>query len=503
MRLKLPSTQKLHVLALIVGLMLVACTPEKEEAIPGESQIALTDCRLESFGGYTKIKALCGSLPVLLDPENPDRGTIDLAIAKIPALNRKPAASAFTFIAGGPGQSSLQGYVSQSAVFDRILREHDVILLDQRGTGSSSRQQCESYQDAEFKDATVWSAEMSRKAALMCAHELGEDVAFYTTSTAVQDLEQLRQAMGYQQLDVYGVSYGTRVAQHYLRRYPQFTRTVILDGVVPVNLSLGPTIATDAQHALQMVFDRCANEVGCKNEFGDIAEKFSALRKKLDNAVVEVAMPDPLSGEPGTHRFGPNELGAAIRLMSYSPEMVSLMPLMIHQASMGNFRPLTAQAIQNIDLLEDMLAYGMHNTVVCAEDVPFFDKSAIDTEALTQTYMGDVAYQGLVETCKVWPSGPIDDDFKQPFESAIPVLLLSGESDPVTPPANAEIAAAYLGNTLSLVVAGQGHNVGPIGCLPKLMSQFVIAGNFQELETSCVDIQQARPFFQNFSGSEP
>ncbi|MFK8032014.1 MAG: alpha/beta hydrolase [Gammaproteobacteria bacterium] len=447
------------------------------------------------------MKALCGEVEVALNPADPSGKTITLFVAKVPALARSAEASAFTLIAGGPGQASTEAYTSLRGAFERVRRERDIILVDQRGTGRSSIQQCDTDEvdsiEVEFDAAVI------REATETCLAKLGDDVKFYTTSAAVSDLDTVREAFGYEQLDIYGVSYGTRVAQHYLRRYPDRTRTVILDGVVPVNVPLGPGIALDAQRALDLIFTRCVSQSDCHLAFGDISEKFNELLNRTREAPIELILDDPISAEKVPATFGYGELLMAVRMMSYSPETAALLPFMIDEAIKENYQPLAAQALLNSENLTDMLALGMHNSVACTEDVPFYDHDAIDSDRLAASYMGDLAYKGLIETCKIWPRGPIDDDFTQPFASAAPVLVLSGEVDPVTPPANGDLAAGYLELAKSVTLPGQGHGQIQIGCMPKLLADFVRTANLDELEIECLDIQQPAPFFVSPSGPKP
>lgn len=493
----------IFVLAGLICAALAIFATQSRGAQNGNTGIDLQPCRLEGIGGFRRIKAECGTLTVPLDPAKPDGQTIDLYVAKIPALTRTPASSAFTFIAGGPGQASTQGYVSMRGAFELIRREHDIILLDQRGTGRSSMQQCDFPEDRLIYDLDNWSSEEIIRYAKDCVADLSDDVRFYTTSIAVQDLDLLRATMGYSQLDLYGVSYGTRVAQHYLRRYPQHTRSVIIDGVVPVNLPLGPDIAINAQRSLDIVFARCDADSACVGSFGDIREKFAQLQRSLKSATVSVTLPDPISGVLVDSTLGYDHLLIAVRLMSYSPETVSLLPLMIDSAYHGNYQPLAAQALLSIENLTEMLAYGMHNTVVCTEDVPFFENYEIDREQLANSYMGNASLDGLIDTCRYWPRGPIDTDFKQTFSSTVPVLVLSGEDDPVTPAAYGEMAADYLGNARHISIKGQGHGQAHVGCIPRMMANFVEHLDVNALDTDCLDTQQAAPFFTSFSGPEP
>ncbi len=487
-----------------VSALFLLATGCQEPAADPTTHLELTECRIEGFGGFSRTKALCAELEVPLNPAKPEGKTITLFVAKVPALARTAEASAFTFIAGGPGQSSTEGYVSLRGAFERVRRERDIILVDQRGTGRSNRQSCDNEDvDEDEVDPNSFQPEVVRKVAQQCLTKLGDDVKFYTTSAAVNDLDKVREAFGYEQLDIYGVSYGTRVAQHYLRRYPQHTRTVVLDGVVPVDIPLGPGIATDAQRALDMIFNRCVNQSDCHLAFGDVSSKFSRLLEQTRADGLELEIVDPINGEKIATTFGYGELLMAVRLMSYSPETAALLPLMIDEADKGNYQPLASQALLNMENLSESLANGMHNSVVCAEDVPFYDVDNIDSELLKAAYMGDLAYKGLVETCKVWPQGPIDDDFTQPFASEVPVLVLSGEVDPVTPPVNGTRAANYLQNARAITLPGQGHGQIQVGCMPRLLADFVRTADHTGLEVKCLDVQRPAPFFVSPSGPKP
>ncbi|NNF15299.1 MAG: alpha/beta fold hydrolase [Gammaproteobacteria bacterium] len=477
--------------------------PISASSAPETSALTLTPCRLEGFGGFRKIKAECGTLAAPLNPDEPDGTSIDLYVARVPALTRTPAVSAFTYIAGGPGQASTEAYVSMREAFELIRRERDIILVDQRGTGRSNRQQCELPEDRRDYDLESWSPEDIAAFTRECLAALGDGARYYTTSIAVEDLERLRQAFGYPQLDLYGISYGTRVAQHYLRRYPQQVRSVILDGVVPVTMPLGPDIAINAQHALDQVFSRCAEDVPCTTAFGDIKNKFTELQNRLRSDPPTVSHPDPISGEPVESVVSHEHLHIAVRLMSYSPDTVSLLPLMIDAAFNGNYLPVAAQALLGIENLNNMLAYGMHNTVVCSEDTPFYEGYDVNRDLLEQSYMGIRSYQGLIDTCKDWPRGPVDTNFRQPFASNAPVLVLSGEADPVTPASYGEMVSDYLGNAEHIVIDGQGHGQAHVGCMPRLMAAFIADLDPPGLDTGCLDTQHAAPFFTSYSGPEP
>lgn len=466
---------------------------------PGAPALTLEPCRLRGAGALSSIAADCGYLTVPENPAASDGATIELFVARIPALNRLPGDSAFTPIAGGPGQASTQFYADFAAAFSRIGRRHDVIIVDQRGTGRSQPLDCPVADDVAF-DA---SPQRSRELAAECLAQLDGNPRFYTTSIAVDDLDRVRAALGYDRLDVYGVSYGTRVAQHYLRRYPGRVRTMILDGVLPPQVELGPDVAGDAQHALELMFRRCEEDADCAHRYPDLARGFAELGERLRAEPRSVALPHPVTGEPTTLELDHQLMAASVRLLSYSPASVSLLPLLLHEAyAADNYVPLAAQSQMALSSLSKALSEGMHNSVVCAEDVPFFPDD-VDRAALAETYLGVTLLDGLRAVCEVWPRGPVDADFHEPVSADAPVLLLSGSADPVTPPRFGEMAAASLANARHIVAEGQGHGLLAVGCVPRLLARFVDEADPAALDESCVHEQRPAPFFLGFSGPAP
>ena len=219
---------------------------------------------------------------------------------------------------------------------------------------------------------------------------------------------------------------------------------------------------------------------------------------------MRLTIEDPLEGEPVEVLFGPEQLGLAIRLLSYTPASTSLLPILIWEATAtGKLERLASQALFVAQALGETMSEGMHNSVICTEDVPFYAGLQVDREAMMQDYLGSRGYDLLVQICELWPRGTIDPDFKTPVVSDRPVLLLSGAIDPVTPPANGERAAATLSNSLHIIGPGQGHGLAPRGCVKRLIAEFVEAGSVADLDPSCVDVLEAAPFFVRLSGPEP
>jgi pimeloyl-ACP methyl ester carboxylesterase len=345
----------------------------------------------------------------------------------------------------------------------------------------------------------VQLAELARE----CLAKLQARPQFYTTSIAVQDLDAVRAALGYPEVNLYGGSYGTRVAQHYARRFPDRTRTVVLDGVVPPTLALGPSIALESQRALDRVFARCAADIACNARFPDLPGQFARIEARLRQGPVPVTLADPVAGETRQVEVTRAHLLTMARMLVYSPGTASLLPLLVHEAATGgNYVPLAAQAEMLGDELESMIAMGMHNSVACAEDAPRF-AGAVQRKALESTLMGTQMLDAMEAICAVWPRGPVDSDFGEPLDSAVPALLLSGEFDPATPASYGEEAAKGFRNARHLVVPGQGHGVVSLPCLQRLMRQFINEGSAARLDPACIAGIRPVPFFLSFSGSAP
>ena len=490
---------------LVLCLALAACTAANP-SVPAASKpaIALSDCQLTSPGLTASVKAQCGVWTVLEDRANPSGRKINLKVAVIPAVSRSPEPDALFLLAGGPGQAATESFVALAGAFDRIEQKRDIVLVDQRGTGQSNPLTCppsaEAGDEANLDEA---AAQAQYDQALKdCLAQLKGDPRFYTTSVFAQDLDEVRAALGYAKVDLYGVSYGTRAAQTYLRLYPDRVRGVILDGVVPQTQALGTDVARDAQRALDLIFARCAASADCNQAFPNVRTEFDALLAALDKAPVAVTLAHPVTGKRTELRITRSTVVFSVRMLSYAPETVALLPLLIHTAARGNYAPLAAQALMVSQDLEQSISAGLNASVVCAEDAPFIKADAA-AQANAGTYYGDRETQQITQLCSIWPRGDIPADFKQAVSSSAPVLLLSGEADPVTPPANAELVAQTLPNGLRLVAPGQGHNVVFRGCLPRVVADFITSGQTQGLDTACVQDIKPMPFFVDFTGTKP
>lgn len=492
----------LHSVRWVLALCTLACSAHA--AAPPATPAALTwqACRIEHVSKLISIEAQCATLRVPEDETRPGGRQIELFIARIPAVSGRKALDPMLLIAGGPGMGASEMYPGVAQAFARTRRERDIIVVDQRGTGRSNALRCDSDSAPDANaDTAAFLAETRRCFEALSA---SADLTRYTTSVAVRDLERVRVALGIEQWNLYGVSYGSRVAQHYLRRYPERTRSVILDGVVPPGLALGPDIALDAQAAFERILARCDREPSCSQRFGNTRTHYDSLLARLRAAKQPVTIPDPTTAAPLLIEFGPTHLGVVLRLQSYSAATASLLPLALHEAATrDNLVPLAGLFAMSLRGISDAMAAGMHNSVVCTEDLPFIDFARLDRARLAATYIGTEQIDTLREVCSYWPRGQLDPDFRAPLRSNVPVLLLSGGDDPVTPPGNATRAMQGLARSRHLLLPSQGH--GQIGatCMDRVIARFVGSLETELLDARCLASVRPAPFFTTLSGAAP
>lgn len=496
MSIKTQITSPLHpcLLLLIASLtILAACSPVSSTPTPQlQPSIDLQDCKLSAPGSALRLDARCGQLEVYENRSSNSGRKISLNIAVIPAISRNPSPDPLFFIPGGPGEAATESYLIVYAAFNRLNQKRDIVLVDQRGTGGSHPLEC----TLEGDESEVEDTQAIIDA---CVASLDADLHFYTTQIAMQDLDQVREALGYPQINLYGASYGTRAALDYLRQFPDKVRTVILDGVAPPNWVLGPTTAADGQRSIEHIFERCQDEPACSAAFPNVATEFQSLVDQLEQSPVEVQLDHPLTGEPTRYTLDRNTFTNAVHLLSYTSETAVLLPLMIHSTyEEQDFRRFAAQALTTFSNLEQSISNGMRFSVLCAEDVPYYPENVN-----TQGYLGDFVVSTFQEICSYWPVTPVQPDFHEAVQSDVPVLLLSGEADPATPPANAELAAQTLSNSQHWIVPGMGHINIFRGCIPNLATDFINQASFNGLDSSCVQNIASTPIFVNFNGPLP
>ncbi len=433
------------------------------------------------------------------------RITLKVAIVKSDAA--QPSADLVTFLDGGPGGAATEDFPAIDSAFAPLLKDHHVLLIDQRGTGSSNALDCPQLtaqargtSNAEL-ELMAEDPQRARQLLRDCLAEIGTkaDPQFYTTTDATQDLEAVRQALGSPRLNLVGGSYGTRVAQQYAARFPGSVRSIVLDSAVPNTLALGQDHARNLEDALKAQLALCSAQAECKQRFGDPYAQLQVLRSRLRTSPATAQVPDPTTYELSTRTLTPARLAGLVRLYTYNGYTSALMPLMIDEALKGNYAPLLGQAQLITSDLSSRMTVGMGLSVGCSEDADLLKINEADRDTL----MGISMVEFLQSACSIWPHRTRPADFHQAFTSDLPVLILAGELDPVTPPRYGEEILATLSNARLLTAPGQGHGIMGVRCVPELVAEFVSTLNPKALNATCLEKLQAPPVFLNYNGAAP
>lgn len=483
---------------LIMGLALLATLPNPAQA-RSLGGLEFEPCTLATPGAAASVEAYCTTLEVPQDHADPEGRQIELAVAWVPARNSAEPDPVF-MIAGGPGQSARDSYPGAANAFADIRRQRHVLLLDQRGTGGSTPLVC-SMQDLLEAEADASEAAM-RDAASDClaTFDEGIDPRFFTTTDAIQDLDLVRQRIGADAVNLVGISYGTRVAQQYAKRYPEHTRSVVIDGIAPNSLVLGAEHARNLEAALAAYFQACRDDEACQGSLGDPrAALDQVLAQAADDEAPLVRYRDATTGEPHEERLARGHVAAVARMYAYSPMTAALLPLTLAEAAQGRPEALMAQARMLVASLDEQIHHGMQLSVMCSEDAG--ELQARDEDE--GTLLGNELITMSLAQCAVWPRSERPADFREPLRGEVPVLVLSGELDPVTPPHYGDEIVEHLPRGRHLVLAGQGHGTLGVGCMPKLTARFIDTLDASELDTSCLEGLRAMPPFSGFYGWEP
>jgi pimeloyl-ACP methyl ester carboxylesterase len=466
-------------------------------------RIAFAPCTLSPDIGANSVEAQCGSLSVPENPAAPQGRKIALHIAWVPAGDGGPTEPDPVFmLAGGPGQSAADTFPQVAPAFAEILKKRNVILVDQRGTGKSNPLSCKEDEEAAQDAADAGDdVAQARGLAERCRDALAKtaDLRFYTTTDAVHDLDAVRAALGVAQIDLVGISYGTRVAQQYAMRYPQHARALVLDSVAPNSLILGNEFARNLEQALDLQFGRCSKVPACAKALGDPRSRLDALMAKLRSDPPTVRYRDARTGEFHEDTLKPEHVAGLTRLFAYSPLAASVLPLQLKEASEGRYETLMAMAKMLRGTMAEQMAMGMQLSVVCSEDAAGF-RADPDAE---NTLLGNSFAKDLGAQCAIWPHGTMPADFHRPLTGNTPVLALEGEFDPVTPPRYGEEVVRHLANARLLIARGQGHNVIGAGCMPKLVARFLDTRDARGLDAQCLATLPYTPPFTSFNGWEP
>ncbi|GAB2903174.1 alpha/beta fold hydrolase [Microbulbifer echini] len=435
----------------------------------------LQDCYLDGWGQPLR----CTRIPV-----GEGDAEVTLAVFVSPAMNKVQREPLY-LLAGGPGQaaSDLAPFLHK---FRKINQNHAIVMVDRRGTGLSRSFDCGIDRD------TPMDLEFISKALEKCYLQQANFANSLSSRQSVEDLERVRKHLNHQRISLWGGSWGTRTALLYQQWYPNSLKALVLDAVAPIDSKVFLS-ATAAEDALKILVRDCLSDVSCS--------KFGNWRTVLDqllndwNKSIAVDFPDPNTGKPMAHPMSRWVLQNAIRTALYSPEAAAQIPFAIQQAGLGNYYPLSGILGLFPDGTSGM-SLGLTLSIACAEELSRLSEEEIAAD-IRGTFVGD-AFFGIFESgCEVWPVP--DRAYEQPELRKHPVLLISGEADPITPPAYAEKQLGYLVNKQHLVVSSGGHINSMRGCIPRLIKEFLESPE-KKLEQTCITDINRPPFTAGIYG---
>jgi pimeloyl-ACP methyl ester carboxylesterase len=433
----------------------------------------------------------CVAIPVPLDYAKPDTKSLKIHVTVAPAFREGARTDPLFVLAGGPGQAGSEVILLLPAALKRIRATRDIVFIDQRGTGLSGKLDCEDKPEHETMSDTELEAEVKR-----CIGASRAPFAAYNTANAARDIEEVRRALGYGKVNVWGGSYGTRLGQAYARAYPASVRAMILDGVAAPDQVI-PAGGRDGQAALDKLFEQCARDAGCNKAYPNLRAEFDSLAARAEGGL-KLSIADPRTAQPVTFTMTGQRFSGTVHSILYSPADARRLPFLIHSAYQGRWEPFIARHNVGGDFAgEGGTAYLLHLAVVCAEDVPRMTPALMKEDAALLTRALAERMPAMCKTMNV-PAVP----YAAPARIEAPVLLLSGALDPVTPPRRAESAARHMTHARHLVVANAGHGVSQLGCAPRLLREFLDAPG-ATLDAKCLAEIPAPTFQLGSAGPQP
>lgn len=434
----------------------------------------------------------CANYPVWENRATKSGRKIGLNIVILPAQisSGQQAVEPLFILAGGPGQAATEtarGYLN-----NRLLRAgHDIVLIDQRGTGGSNPLDCDLYGDPADLQKMVTSS-FPADSYERCQVQLSKiaDLGHYTTAEGMDDVDEVRQWLGYGKINIWGGSYGTMAAQVYLRRHEPTVRAIVLAGVAPVDELIPLHHAWAGQRAVDAIFAKCKADADCNKAYPDLTGDFKTIFDRVRKGVdVEV---DDRAGRKAKVHPSVESFAEGVRHFLYYDDGRSF-PSTIHRAAVtGDVTPLVQMAVTSQINFGRSLSMGMLMSVSCAEGLPFIDDKTLARET-ANTFLGDLRVKEQAAACKQWVRGAVPKDVHQLVHSNVPVLLVSGARDSVTPPPFADRVAKQLPNSLHIVFPESSH--GNFGfCGNQVIADFFNRGTVQGLDVSCVSKQAPTRF---------
>ena len=457
-----------------------------------ENKLTLENCHIDGIQQQVK----CGTLVVPENYEKPDGTKVSINFAVLPAIDNSDNKTPLMFLAGGPGQAAVELASGLRHVFNEVRKTRDLILVDQRGTGKSSPLKCE----GEFEQ-DVYSLipeDMNPEEIKTCIAAFDVDLSQYNSENAIRDFDAVRVALGHEKINIYGGSYGTRAGLVYMRLFPDSLRAVVLDSVGPIEVPIG-LFGQSFDRSFKLLLEHCREETTCQQAFPQLEDEFKALVTKLENEPAELDIAHPRLGTQTHFKISKGKFLGAIRLQLYSVSGRSLVPLVIHQAYLGNYMPLAGLIAQTDGGIG--MYTGLTLNILCNEDFPRISEADFIKDA-NNDFGQDDSHEGLKLACPLWPQYRPSDDFYQPVVANIPTLILSGELDPVTPPSNGDKTASTLPNNHHIVIDNASHTVAMSTCASDIINEFLTTLKPKALDETCLKDVPKESFLTNLNGGD-
>ncbi len=443
-------------------------------------------CMFDVPTGLTEGSSLeCGYLTVPEQHAVPDGPSIQLAVAIVKSITTPAAASdPLVMLQGGPGGSTIDTYIQLIGLgrLNELRMDRDLVLFDQRGTLYSKPaltcpEQLKLTEDTiERRVPRDEAYRLSLAATSACYERLvaeGVNLAAYDSVENASDIEALRIALGYQQINIYGVSYGTLLALHTMREHPQGIRSVILDAVVPTQTNFILEAPRSQDRAFTELFAACVADQGCNTAYPNLEQVFFDLVAALNREPARVLLTDPETKKSYNAVIDGDTIQSLIFQLLYSTEIIPALPHVIYAMRAGDFSFM--QRIAPQILFDRTFASGMYESVICAEDADF-QSSALDVQGIRPQFAEYATEdaENFLQGCQIWNVTPLDPSVDQPVTSTIPTLVLNGRFDPITPPANGIEAARTISPSYVYTFGYSGHGAATTGSCPEsIMRQFL------------------------------
>jgi pimeloyl-ACP methyl ester carboxylesterase len=423
-----------------------------------------------TYGGY--VDGWCAHVRVPFDPRKAQGRTIDLRVAVLPAA-AKPAAGALFYLEGGPGIGATASAVSVNGLFAQVGRTRDLVMVDERGTGGSSRLACPS-RHVHAADAAAVTGYLRE-----CFARLDTDPRLYTTSVAADDLEAVRRALGYGKVDLYGVSYGATLAQAFLRQHPRSVRSVVLDsGSLPA-VRIYDVSARNAERALDAELARCAAVPTC-------GRAYPHPRRQLDELLARPARRVMFANRKVLLRA--NDIAWMVNTLSETADGAATIPSALDAALHGDYTTFASaygpRIGSSLDARARLISYW---EILCSEPWAGFDPATTARVGTGSYFAGAALARARLfrRACRVVPKGLVPPAAGNLRVTRVPTLLLAGSADPLDPTANLRGWRRLFPSGRLIVVAGAGHGTIEYPCVQRLVARFVERGSAAGLNSAC------------------